>query len=159
MKKIVQSIKGFSPAGEATPAAPLGTMLGQVGVNIAEFITRFNAESLQTFERGVPLAFVAIRNPKDKTYKIFIKGVTTTTLLDNISFFFEGKEYIRPENLFDIIRIKQKFLSMKGIHLSEQVVASILFSSLDSFNSKIIFFWPPQLRKWRKKLKKITTNE
>ena len=41
-KKIKIAIKIQIPAGEATPAPPVGTALGPHGINIQDFVTRFN---------------------------------------------------------------------------------------------------------------------
>ena len=44
-KKISKRIKVMITGGKATPAAPLGPALGQAGINIGEFVTKFNAVS------------------------------------------------------------------------------------------------------------------
>ncbi len=41
-KEIVKRIKLQIPAGKATPAPPVGTVLGPAGVNLQEFCTKFN---------------------------------------------------------------------------------------------------------------------
>ncbi len=41
-KKVVKKIKLQIPAGKATPTPPVGPALGHAGVNIGEFITKFN---------------------------------------------------------------------------------------------------------------------
>jgi len=42
MAKAVKKIKLQVPAGKATPAPPIGTVLGPAGVNIGQFVTQFN---------------------------------------------------------------------------------------------------------------------
>ncbi len=42
MPAIVTKIKLQAPGGRATPAPPVGTALGPHGVNISDFVTRFN---------------------------------------------------------------------------------------------------------------------
>lgn len=42
-KKITKKIKLQIPAGKATPAPPVGTALGPAGINIGDFVTKFNA--------------------------------------------------------------------------------------------------------------------
>src|SRR6185436_12182096 len=42
MAKVVKKIKLQVPAGKATPAPPIGTVLGPAGVNIGQFVTQFN---------------------------------------------------------------------------------------------------------------------
>jgi large subunit ribosomal protein L11 len=42
MAKIVKKIKLQVPGGKATPAPPIGTVLGPAGVNIGDFVNKFN---------------------------------------------------------------------------------------------------------------------
>lgn len=42
MAKVVKKIKLQLPAGAATPAPPVGTVLGPAGINIAQFVKEFN---------------------------------------------------------------------------------------------------------------------
>lgn len=42
-KKVTKIIKLQVPAGGATPAPPVGTVLGPAGVNIGEFVNQFNS--------------------------------------------------------------------------------------------------------------------
>lgn len=42
MAKIVKKIKLQIPGGKATPAPPVGTVLGPAGVNIGDFVNKFN---------------------------------------------------------------------------------------------------------------------
>ena len=42
-KKITKKIKLQIDAGKATPSGKLGPALGQAGINIGDFVTKFNA--------------------------------------------------------------------------------------------------------------------
>jgi len=44
-KKIVAKIKLNLPAGEATPAPPVGPVLGQHGIPIMDFVKQYNAKT------------------------------------------------------------------------------------------------------------------
>jgi large subunit ribosomal protein L11 len=44
-KKVMTRVKLQCPAGQATPAPPVGPALGQHGVNIMEFCKQFNAKT------------------------------------------------------------------------------------------------------------------
>ena len=46
-KKLVKTFTLQLPAGQATPAPPVGPALGQHGVNIMEFCKAFNAKTAQ----------------------------------------------------------------------------------------------------------------
>ena len=41
-KQVVKKIKLQIPAGKATPAPPVGTVIGPAGINLQEFCTRYN---------------------------------------------------------------------------------------------------------------------
>lgn len=44
-KKLVKKIKVQAVGGKATPAPPLGPVLGQAGINIGEFVNQFNEQT------------------------------------------------------------------------------------------------------------------
>ena len=44
-KKVLTEIKLQAPAGQASPAPPVGPALGQHGINIMEFCKAFNAQT------------------------------------------------------------------------------------------------------------------
>jgi len=53
-KKVKTVIKINLPAGEATPAPPVGTALGQHGVAIMEFVKQYNAATAEMKGNIVP---------------------------------------------------------------------------------------------------------
>ena len=70
-KKIDCFIKLQIPAGQANPSPPIGTALGQRGVNIMEFCKAFNAAS-QKLEPGMPIPTV-ITVYGDKSFSFITK--------------------------------------------------------------------------------------
>lgn len=57
-KNITKKIKLQAMGGAATPAPPLGPALGQAGINIAEFVQKFNAatESMRGEKVGIKIS-------------------------------------------------------------------------------------------------------
>ena len=53
-KKIKTIIKLNLPAGEATPAPPVGPALGQHGIPIMEFIKEYNAKTTKLKGQTIP---------------------------------------------------------------------------------------------------------
>ncbi len=47
-KKLLKKIKVQATGGKATPAPPLGPVLGQAGINIGEFVSQFNEQTRET---------------------------------------------------------------------------------------------------------------
>jgi len=70
-KKIEGYVKLQCPAGQATPAPPIGPALGQRGLNIMEFCKAFNAAT-QKMEKGMPVP-VIITAYADRSFSLAIK--------------------------------------------------------------------------------------
>ncbi len=79
-KKITGYIKLQLPAGEATPAPPVGPALGQHGVNIMEFVKQFNAKSVGAVEKGTTLP-VVITVFGDRSFSFILKTPPAAVLI------------------------------------------------------------------------------
>ncbi|MHB8651979.1 MAG: 50S ribosomal protein L11 [Minisyncoccota bacterium] len=77
-KKITKKIKLQAPAGKATPAPPLGPALGQAGVNIGEFVVKFNDATREMTGDIVP---VEITVYEDRTFTFVLKTPPASSLL------------------------------------------------------------------------------
>lgn len=77
-KKVLKTLKLQAPAGAATPAPPLGPILGQAGVNIGEFVTRFNAET-QTMRGDTVSVLVSVY--EDRSFDFVLKSPPASSLL------------------------------------------------------------------------------
>ena len=69
-KQIVKKIKLQIPAGKATPAPPVGTVLGPAGINLQEFCTRYNDATREKMGDVLP---VEITIYDDRTFDFVIK--------------------------------------------------------------------------------------
>lgn len=78
MKKVTKKLKLQIPGGKATPAPPVGPALGQAGINIGEFITKFNAATKEMMGDIVP---VQISVFEDRTYAFTLKTPPASNLL------------------------------------------------------------------------------
>ena len=77
-KKVVKKIKLQAPAGKATPAPPIGTALGPAGVNIGEFVAKFNE---RTREMGGDIVPVELSVYEDRTFDFILKTPPASRLL------------------------------------------------------------------------------
>lgn len=77
-KEVVASIKLHIPAGQATPAPPVGPALGAHQVNIMEFCKTFNA---QTKEKSGLIIPVVISVHKDRSFSFIMKSPPASVLL------------------------------------------------------------------------------
>lgn len=55
MATVVKKIKLQIPGGQATPAPPVGTVLGPAGVNIGQFVTQFNEATKEKRGTIIPI--------------------------------------------------------------------------------------------------------
>ncbi len=78
-KKVVAQIKLQIPAGQATPAPPVGPALGQHGVNIGAFVKEFN-DKTRDKEPGLILP-VVINVYEDRSFDFIIKSPPTSVLI------------------------------------------------------------------------------
>lgn len=69
-KKIIKTIKLQIPGGKAVPGQQLGPALGGAGINIGEFVKRFNDETKNRVGETVP---TVVNVFEDRTYKLIYK--------------------------------------------------------------------------------------
>jgi large subunit ribosomal protein L11 len=77
-KKITKQIKLQIPAGKATPAPPVGTALGPAGINIADFVSKFNE---RTRDRMGDILPVVISVYDDRSYDFITKQPPASRLI------------------------------------------------------------------------------
>ena len=77
-KQIAKKIKLQIPAGKATPAPPVGTVLGPAGINLQEFCTRYNDATRDKMGDILP---VEISIYDDRSFDFVIKTPPTAFLL------------------------------------------------------------------------------
>ena len=77
-KEVVKKIKLQIPAGKATPAPPVGTVLGPAGINLQEFCTKFNDA---TRDKGGDIVPVEISLYDDRTFDFILKTAPAAFLL------------------------------------------------------------------------------
>ncbi len=70
MAEIVKKIKLQIPAGKATPAPPVGTVLGPAGINLGEFCTKYNDATKEKVGDILP---VEITIYDDRSFDFVIK--------------------------------------------------------------------------------------
>jgi large subunit ribosomal protein L11 len=77
-KEIKAKVKLQCPAGAANPAPPVGPALSQHGVNIGEFVKRFNAETAK--QKGLIIP-VIVTVYLDKSFELLYKTPPASVLL------------------------------------------------------------------------------
>lgn len=127
-KELAKVLKLEIPAGQATPAPPLGPILGQNGINIGEFTKEFNDKTKESMGDVLP---VVVEVFKDRTYKMRILKPTMTSMIKkkfNIKLGSatpnkEKIKQIKREDLRDIAERKLPDLNTKDIEAAISIAA------------------------------------
>lgn len=127
-KKIKAQVKLQLPGGGATPAPPVGSTLGQHGVNLMDFCKKFNAASANRKGETVP---VQITIYQDKTFDFVLKTPPVSELIRkkaNVSKGSKnpGKEQagtIKWKDIEEIAKIKLPDLSAFDLDAAKKVIA------------------------------------
>ncbi len=77
-KAIKIILKLQLPAGKATPAPPVGTALGPHGINIGEFVKKFNDATADKGEQIIPAEITIY---EDRTFTFVLKTPPASDLL------------------------------------------------------------------------------
>ena len=77
-KKVANTLKLQIEAGKATPAPPVGPALGQVGVNIGDFVNRFNEGTKEMMGNIVPTIITVY---EDKSFDLEFKTPPASQLI------------------------------------------------------------------------------
>ena len=78
-KKTIAIVKLQIPAGQATPAPPVGPALGQHGLNIGEFCKKFNEET-RSMPTGLTIP-VVLTVYHDRTFSFILKSPPASVLI------------------------------------------------------------------------------
>jgi len=116
-KEVMVKIKIQCPGGQATPAPPVGPALGQHGVNIGEFVKRFNAATQKEAGLTVPCIVTVF---KDRTFDIVYKTPPASVLLKKHANVVKGS--VTPN--------KEKFGTVTRAHLEE--IAKVKMKDLNA---------------------------
>ena len=126
--EIKSKIKLQIPAGAATPAPPVGSALGQHGVNIMEFCKQFNAKTADKKGQTIP---VIITVYKDKKFDFIIKTPPTSELIKKKINLAKGASKpgtekvgtISWKDIEDIAKVKMPDLNAFDLEQAKKVVA------------------------------------
>ncbi len=127
-KKITKRVKVQIPAGKATPAPPLGPALGQAGVNIGEFVTKFNDATRDQMGDIIP---VVITVYEDRSFTFTMKTPPATFLLFKAAGITSGSKKksttpsgtITKAQLQEIAERKMKDLSANDVESAMKIIA------------------------------------
>ncbi len=129
-KEITNTFKVQIAAGKATPAPPLGPVLGQNGISIQDFCTQFNAKTAGMGEEEVPVIVTVF---KDRTFKLEYKQPTVAGMLKKKFKLEKGSatpnkdkiKTVKKSDLLDIAERKLPDLNTKNVKSAVNIVAGV----------------------------------
>jgi len=128
MPKIVKKLKLQVPGGKANPAPPVGPALGQAGINIGEFVTKFNEATKDRIGEVVP---VIISVYDDRSFNFILKTPPASDLLKKAAGVEKGSGNIVQKKagkvsktqIREIAEKKMPDLNAKDIKGAEKIIA------------------------------------
>lgn len=126
-KKVIKAIKLQIPAGKANPAPPVGPALGQAGINIQEFCTRFNNDS-KDLKGVVPVRIFVY---EDKSYEYVMATAPAANLIMEAVGITKGSKVpqkdkvgtITKAQLKEIAEVKMKDLNANDVEAAMKIIA------------------------------------
>ncbi len=109
-KEIVNVFKVMAPGGAATPAPPLGPVLGSKGVNPGQFIQKFNAAT-QHVKGKVVGCIVTVYN--DRTFGLEIKSSPASVLICDAAKIEKGSGVPNKEKVGKITKEQVKKIAQE----------------------------------------------
>ena len=110
MKKVKAIVKLQIPAGQATPAPPVGPALAQHGLNIVEFCQKFNEATKDKEGFTIP---VEITVYEDRSYDFKLKSPPASELLKKAAGIEKGAGEPNRINVGKITRAQLKEIAEK----------------------------------------------
>ncbi len=123
-KEVMAKIKLQCPGGQATPAPPVGPALGQHGVNIGEFVKKFNDATRK--ENGLVIPCI-VTVYKDRTFEILYKTPPASVLLKKFANVVKGSGTPNKDKVGTVTRkhleeiVKIKALDITGATLEAKI--------------------------------------
>lgn len=127
-KKIAAVVKIQIPAGQATPAPPVGTALGPHGVAIMDFCKAYNAQTESQRGTIVPVEITVF---EDRTFSFILKTPPTPVLLRQAAGLEKGSEtpgksiagQVTDAQVTEIAKTKMPDLNANDIEAAKKQVA------------------------------------
>ena len=127
-KKVTKVVKIQIPAGKATPAPPVGTIFGPLGINLQEFCTRYNDATRDKMGDIIPCE---VRVYDDRSFDFVLKTPPAASLLLKVAGVQKGGvkgandivATITKDQLKQVAEIKLPDLNTNDIEQAMKIVA------------------------------------
>jgi large subunit ribosomal protein L11 len=127
-KKVVKKIKLQIDAGKANPSPPVGPALGQAGINIGDFVQKFNAATASKMGNVIP---VEISVYEDRSYDFILKTPPASRLILKAAGLAKGSKKnavskvgkITMAQVREIAEMKMPDLNANDIEAAAKIIA------------------------------------
>ena len=127
-KKVLTQIKLQAPAGQASPAPPVGPALGQHGVNIMEFVKAFNAQTQGDAGTVIPVVITVF---EDRSFTFITKSPPAAVLIKQALSLEKGSSEpyrekvgtITQDQLRQIAERKMNDLNANDVEAAAKIIA------------------------------------
>lgn len=109
-KEVIAKVKLHVPGGQATPAPPVGPALGQHGVNIGEFVRKFNDATRSAQGMITPVVITIF---KDKTFTFITKSSPASVLLKQAAGLVKGSAVPNRDKVGKVTRAQVEDIAKK----------------------------------------------
>jgi len=127
-KQVTSVIKLNIPAGKGTPAPPVGPALGQAGINMMEFLKKYNEQTSAQMGFVLP---VEITVYSDRSYSYKVNQPLTTDLIKRAAGIERGAAnpkmdkagVLTRDKLRDVAKLKMADLNTTDEEMAMRIVA------------------------------------
>ena len=127
-KKVTKVVKIQIPAGKATPATPVGTIFGPLGINLQEFCTKYNDATRDKMGDIIPCEVTVY---EDRTFDFVLKTPPAASLLIKVAGLSKGGvkganeivATITKDQLKQVAEIKLPDLNTNDLNQAMKIVA------------------------------------
>ncbi|WP_027587835.1 MULTISPECIES: 50S ribosomal protein L11 [Acidipropionibacterium] len=127
-KKVAALVKIALPAGQATPAPPVGTALGPHGVNIMEFCKAYNSQTENQRGNVIPVEITIF---EDRSFTFILKTPPAAELIKKAAGIAKGTENplthkvgsISKDQVREIAQTKLPDLNANDVEAAMKIVA------------------------------------
>jgi large subunit ribosomal protein L11 len=127
-KRITHNIKLNIPAGKGTPAPPVGPALGQAGINMMEFLKKFNEMTAPQMGFVLPVEITVF---EDRSYAFVVKQPLMTDLIKRAAGIEKGASnpktdkagVLTRDKCREVAKAKMKDLNTEDEEMAMRIVA------------------------------------
>ena len=127
-KKVTGNIKLNIPAGKGTPSPPVGPALGQAGINMMEFLKKYNEMTAPQMGFVLP---VEITVYEDRSYSFVVKQPLATDLIKRAAGITTGAAnpktdkagVLAKDKLRDVAKLKMADLNTEDEEMAMRIIA------------------------------------